>query len=269
MPNHICVTCGVQYTEGKAPPARCLICEDERQFVGWEGQRWTTMEELRPAYRNRFVDTEPNLTRIGTEPAFGIAQHAFLIRSSAGNVLWDCITLIDDETVETVGKLGGIAAIAISHPHFYSAMVEWSRAFGDAPVYLHAADRRWVTRRDPAIVFWEGETRVLGDGLTLIHADGHFDGSAVLHWADGAKGRGVLLSSDTIHVVPDRRWVAFMYSYPNYIPLPAVKVRRVVDSVEPFSFERIYGPWPGRVVMEGGKAAVRRSAERYLRAISG
>ena len=29
-----------------------------------------------------------------------------------------------------MNELGGIAAIAISHPHYYTSMVEWSRAFG-------------------------------------------------------------------------------------------------------------------------------------------
>ena len=55
--------------------------------------------------------------------------------------------------------MGGIKAIAISHPHYYSSMVEWSRAFGGVPIYLHAADRQWVMRPDHAIVFWEGEIK--------------------------------------------------------------------------------------------------------------
>jgi hypothetical protein len=63
--------------------------------------------------------------------------------------------------------------------------------------------------------------------------------------------------------------VSFMYSYPNYIPLPADSVRRVVNSVEPFTFDRIYGAFPKMTVGTGGKDAVHRSAERYLRAIAG
>jgi hypothetical protein len=35
-----------------------------------------------------------------------------------------------------VEKLGGIQAIVISHPHFYSAMCAWGLRFG-APVYVH------------------------------------------------------------------------------------------------------------------------------------
>ena len=74
---------------------------------------------------------------------------------------------------------------------------------------------------------------------------------------------------DIIQVVPDRRWVSFMYSYPNYIPLGAKAVNRIVNAVEPFEFERIYGAFHPLEVVADGKGAVRRSAERYLRAITG
>ena len=267
MPAYVCATCGCQYPETDAPPESCMICADERQFVAWEGQQWTTVEELRSGHRNRFETMEPDLRRIGTEPEFAIGQHAFLLSAPGGNLLWDCITLIDDETVEAVAELGGVSAIALSHPHYYSSIVEWSRAFDGAPVYIHADDRQWVTRRDPAIVFWDGETRALGEGLTLIRGGGHFEGGSMLHWAAGADGRGVLLAGDIIQVVHDRRWVSFMYSYINYIPLPASKVRRLAQVVEPFAFDRIYSPWPGRVVSADAKAAVMRSAQRYIRAI--
>jgi glyoxylase-like metal-dependent hydrolase (beta-lactamase superfamily II) len=161
---------------------------------------------------------------------------------------------------------GGISAIAISHPHYYSSMIEWSRAF-DCPVLLHAADRQWVMRQDPAIEFWEGETKEIGHGLTLIRCGGHFDGGTVLHWPEGADGKGVVLSGDILQVVQDRRWVSFMYSYPNLIPLPASTVRRIVSAVESYEFDRIYGAWWGRVVFTDAKAAVKRSADRYVRAI--
>jgi len=167
-----------------------------------------------------------------------------------------------------VEALGGISAIAISHPHFYASMVEWSRAF-DAPIYLHAADRQWVMRPDAAVMFWEGETRSLADGVTLIRCGGHFAGGTVLHWAGGAAGRGALLSSDILTVVADRRYVSFMYSYPNLIPLPAGAIEGIVSALQPFRYDRIYGAWWQRIVAEEGEAAVARSAARYLGAIRG
>ncbi len=266
MTCHICVTCGTQFAASAAPPAHCPICEDERQYVGWDGQEWTTLEALAATHRNRVAPEDPGLFGIGTEPSFAIGQRALLVQSPGGNVLWDCVTLLDEETRRWVEALGGVRAIAISHPHYYSAMVEWAHAF-DAPVLLHEAERRWVMRPDPALEFWSGETRELWDGLTLLRLGGHFEGAQVLHWPAGAEGRGALLAGDILQVVQDRRWVSFMYSYPNLIPLSAATVRRMAAAVEPFAFERVYGAWWRRVVREDGKAAVRRSAERYVHAL--
>jgi hypothetical protein len=263
----ICRTCGVQFAATDAPPERCPICDDERQYIGPNGQQWTTLAALQADAHNVIKPVAPDLIGIGTHPGFAIGQRALLVQTAAGNVLWDCISLLDDPTIAAVRALGGIAAIAISHPHFYSSMVEWSHAF-DAPIYLHADDRQWVMRPDPAIVFWEGETQPLVDGITIIRCGGHFVGSAALHWAAGAAGRGALLTGDTITVVPDRRYVSFLYSYPNLIPLPAATIRRIVGAVEPFAFDTLYGGWWDRIVTPDAKGAVARSAERYIAAMS-
>ncbi len=265
--NAICVTCGTQFAETPEPPDRCPICEDERQYVGWGGQQWTTLEELRADHQNRFQEEEPGLTSIHTEPKFGIGQRALLVRSSGGNILWDCVSLVDDATARAIADRGGLAAIAISHPHFYTTMVAWSREFGGVPIYVHADDRACVMRSDPAVNFWEGETRPLHDGLTLIRCGGHFSGSSVLHWPAGAEGRGVLLTGDTLQVAADRRHVSFLRSYPNMIPLAAEPVRRIARAVEPYAFDRIYGMFPGLAIRSDSKASVARSVERYLRAI--
>ena len=264
MTAYVCATCGVQHAESAEPPASCPICEDERQFLPPAGQQWTTLEDLRADRSNRIEEQEAGLTGIGTDPSFAIGQRALLVQSPTANVLWDCITLIDDETVAAVEALGGISAIAISHPHYYSALVEWSRAFGGAPVYLHEADSQWVMRPDPCVIAWSGETHELAPGLTLVRCRGHFEGATVLHWRDGADGRGALLSGDIVQVIPDTKFVSFMYSYPNLIPLPPAAIRRIVDALEPYEFDRIYGAWWERVVPEEGKEAVRRSAKRYV-----
>jgi hypothetical protein len=262
--NHICLTCGTAFAESTQPPERCPICDDERQYVGLDGQQWTTLDVLRAGHQNRAQNEEPNLTSFTTEPKFAIGQRALLVQTPEGNLLWDCLTLIDDHTVARILELGGLRAIAISHPHYYTTMVEWSRAFGNIPIYLHAADRKWVMWPDGGIEFWDAETKSLFAGLTLIRGGGHFDGGAILHWPAGAGGKGALLSGDIIQVVPDRRWVSFMYSYPNFIPLSAAAVRRVVSAVEPFAFDRIYGAFPAMTVARDAKAAVRRSADRYI-----
>jgi glyoxylase-like metal-dependent hydrolase (beta-lactamase superfamily II) len=268
MPSYICTTCGVQYPESVLPPEHCAICEDERQYIGWSGQRWTTLKELQSTSRNQLDVEGPELISITTEPKFAIGQRALHLRSSGGNLLWDCISLIDDRSVAAVQALGGVSGIAISHPHYYSSLVEWSQALGGVPVYLHADDRQWVMRPDRAIVFWDGETRALGAGLTLIRCGGHFPGATVLHWAEGAGGKGALLSGDVLQVGEDRKSVSFMYSYPNYIPVNAAAVRRIVAALAPFDFDAIYGAWFGRNVTSGAKEALRRSADRYIAAIS-
>ena len=86
----------------------------------------------------------------------------------------------------------------------------------------------------------------------------------MLHWRDGADGKGALLVGDSITVVPDRRFVSFMTSYPNLIPMSESKVRGILSAVEPYEFDRIYGGWWDRNVMSGAKDAVTRSAERYI-----
>lgn len=266
MPNYICVTCGTQHAKTDKPPAKCAICQDERQYVGWGGQQWSTLTELRQSHENTVRLEELGLYGIGMEPSFAIGQRALLVTHPAGNILWDCIPLIDDGLVEMVKGIGGISAIAISHPHYYTSMIEWAKAF-DCPIFLHAADKQWVMRPDSCIEFWDGETKTLDVDRTLIRCGGHFKGGTVLHWTKGADGKGAMLSGDIIQVVQDRRWVSFMYSYPNLIPLSVSSVRRIVTAVEPFEFDRIYGAWWGKVVREDAKAAVRRSAERYVRAI--
>jgi hypothetical protein len=263
----VCATCGAQYTPSAQSPSECAICADERQYVGPDGQKWTTPAELQAEHRADIRAEEPGLTGIGSKPAFAIGQRALLVETAEGNVLWDCLAPFDDEVVEAVRARGGIVAIAISHPHYYTTMVDWSRAF-DAPIHLPAADREWVTRPDPAIRFWDGDQLGLPGGLTLLRLGGHFAGGTVLHWPAGAEGRGALLSGDILQVVADRRWVSFMRSYPNLIPLPAAKVEAMTAALEPWEFDRIYGAWFGRVIDSGGHDAVRRSAARYVRAVT-
>jgi glyoxylase-like metal-dependent hydrolase (beta-lactamase superfamily II) len=267
MPDFICMTCGVQYAESDAPPAHCLICEDDRQYLKASGQQWATLDELRQRHHNEIRTVEPDLTGVATVPGFAIGQRPLLIQTPQGNVLWDCNSLIDAVTVAALNALGGVAAIAISHPHFYDSMVEWSRAFQDAPIYLHRDNEPWVMRPDKRVVYWETETYPLLPDVTLIRCGGHFPGSSVLHWAAGAEGRGVLLTGDTIMVVADTRWATFMYSYPNEIPLNRPAVERIVAAVEPFAYDRLYGGWWEKVIQTDAKNAVKRSAERYVRAI--
>src|SRR5712672_2520391 len=223
LPLWTCEQCGVQFPESGEPPESCLICEEERQFVNWKGQRWLTREELAKAHRLVWRD-DFGLPGIAVEPGFAIGQRALLVREPDGCVLWDCVPLVTSEAVEYVKSLGGLKAIAVSHPHFYGAIADWSEAFGGVPIHLHGDDRRWVTRPHPAITFWSRESHLLSADITLIRTGGPFAGATIMHWRAGAEGRGALLTGDVATVAMNRRSLSFMYSYPNLIPLNARSV---------------------------------------------
>src|SRR5665647_2377924 len=268
MPIQICCACGTSYPDAPEPPSRCPICEDERQFVPRGGQAWTTPESLAGGHVNAWRHLEAELFEIHTHPGFGIGQRALLLRTSEGGILWDCLSLLDDATEALIRGLGGLRAIAISHPHYYTCMQDWARTFG-CPVYLHGADANWIMRPDPAIRRWDGETLQIAEGVTLLRLGGHFPGGSVLHWAGGAGGRGALLSGDIVQVAADLSRVSFLWSYPNMMPLSAATVRRIADTLAPWGFERIYGAFPGRQVTAGGARAVERSAARYIELLEG
>jgi hypothetical protein len=267
MPAWICVTCGVEHPVSDVPPEHCAICEDERQYVGWQGQQWTTKTDLIRDHVTELREEEPDLIGVGTEPTYAIGQRALLVRTPHGNVLWDCVSLLDDAAVERITDLGGISAICMSHPHFYGANVDWADAF-DARILVPRADAAWIQRPSSRIELWDEQIEPV-PGLTVARIGGHVDGAAVLHWPAGSDGRGALLTGDTITVVQDRKWVSFMWSYPNHIPLDETTVLEIARRVERFTFERVYGGWWGRVVVHDGADAVRRSADRYVARMRG
>ena len=267
MPAFICTACGTQFPDSAKPPAKCLICEEERQYVPARGQGWTTLEALSQSHMNAWREYEPGVIGIGA--GFAIGQRALLLQTAGGNVLWDCIATLDAATVTAIKALGGIRAIAISHPHFYTTMGEWARAF-EAPIHLHAADKEWIVNPHPAIQLWDGETKPLWDGVTLIRCGGHFPGGTVLHWAkENRNESGIVCAGDIITVATDRKWLSFMRSYPNFIPLSAREVEHIGAAMAPFAFDTLYGHYFDRVVTPGAKQILEKSVARYVAAVNG
>lgn len=261
----ICRTCGVEHS---SRPDVCAICADERQWVPASGQAWATLEELADeGYVASLSQLEPDLYAITSTPGAGIGQQSKLVRTPAGSVLWDPIGFLDDSVVNAIRTLGPVVAIVASHPHMYGVQVEWSRRLGDPQVLVAESDVHWLGRPDPVVGTWSGERELL-PGLTLSQPGGHFPGSAVLHWAAGADGRGVLLSGDTVFANPDRKSVAFMRSFPNHLPLSAAVVERVTTHLERFAFDRLYGNF-ANVIDHDARAVLRASADRHIAWVRG
>ena len=267
MPMYICETCGTQYAETPAPPAACPVCVDDRQYVGWGGQTWTTHAGLAAKYTLRLED-DGGLLGISLTPDFAIPQRAIFLPTDAGNILWECVSLVTDAAVAELKRRGGVDQIIISHPHFYSAMVEWSEALGGVPILLHEADKSWIFRSSPRVRFWTGDEHRLSDSARLIRCGGHFPGSTALHWKTGPRPGGALFPGDALQVVFDRRHVTFMYSYPNYIPMNTSDVQQMRSRLVGCEFEDVFGYTWGRNIIGGGREAVDRSFDRHLKAVS-
>jgi glyoxylase-like metal-dependent hydrolase (beta-lactamase superfamily II) len=261
----LCRTCGVEHDSA---PSVCAICADERQWVPREGQQWATLDELvAEGTQSQVTDIEDGLVGVGASPAFGIGQLGKLVCTDAGNVLWDPSGFVDDDAVAAVEERGPVIAIVASHPHMYGAQVEWSHRLGGVPVYVNAADAEWVMRSDPVIQQWS-DILQLTPSLSVVRVGGHFPGSAVACWTDGAAGRGVLLAGDTIFPNPDRRTVAFLRSYPNRLPLSAAVVQRMAGTLSALHFDRIYGLFTNSIDTDG-LAVVQRSADRHAAWVRG
>jgi len=266
MPLYICTACGTQYPESAQPPAQCPICEEERQYVPPRGQTWTTLPALQQSHMNAFHEYDKGIIGIGA--GFAIGQRALLLQTEGGNLLWDCVATFDPATVSLIKGMGGLKAIAISHPHFYTTMNEWAQAFG-CPIHLHAADQDWIMRKGPAIKLWQGDTFKLWDGVTLVRCGGHFPGGTVVHWAGGAGGRGVVCAGDILTIAQDRKWFSFMRSYPNFLPLSKREVEHIGKAMAPFKFDVVYGHYFDRVIAKDAKGVLEKSVARYVAAIEG
>jgi glyoxylase-like metal-dependent hydrolase (beta-lactamase superfamily II) len=264
----ICATCGIEHEDTPQPPEVCAICSDERQYLPEGGQQWTTLQALQQDRHWQIEELEPDLFSVTVEPKVGIGQRGLLVRTPAGNVLWECPGYLDDGFVGEIERLGGVVAITASHPHLTGLSVSLSRAFDNVPVYWAEDDREWIRRPDDAIVLWRGERELL-PGVSLIQCGGHFAGSAVLHWRDGAGGKGVVLSGDTFLVGSDRATVGFLRSYPNRIPLSARSVERIADAVAPLAYDRVYSGFAPGLIEANASEAVQYSARRHIGWVTG
>lgn len=259
---NICATCGTRYATAKQAGDDCAICNDDRQYVLESGQQWISYDSISANHSIRISEKDKGLYDLRLVPAFAITQRAFFVQSSGGNILWDCIPLLDEPTAAFIQAKGGLKAIAISHPHYYSLMAAWAKVF-DCPIYLHEADQEWIMDKRDHVELWSGPHKPLWDDMSLVHTPGHFPGSIVLH-APHHGAQGTLLTGDSIFVSRDRKQVGFMYSFPNYVPMPPADVRFIHEQVAPLAFDSMYSAFDHLNINTGAKEIFERSVKRYL-----
>ena len=284
----ICTACGCQFDiESRELLKRCRICDDPRQFVPPTGQSFTTLAELKAGpCVNKWAqfNYDDRFHSIWTEPKVGIGQRCILIKTPLGNILWDCIAYLDHETIAKINGMGGLAAIVISHPHYYTSHLEWAEAF-DCPVYLSWEDKEWLNRLDrlgKARTFIEGteeEIEVRGEktGVKALKLGGHFPGSLV------CLAFGRLLIADTLVTTPSglgdwskgpdggeggrppgMNTFAFMWSIPNMIPLTVEEVLVMWDVLKKHEFESTHGAFVGTDVWDGQNGSASGVKRRVL-----
>ncbi|RGP61044.1 hypothetical protein FLONG3_10663 [Fusarium longipes] len=258
----VCDTCGTQFsTSDRTALKTCHICDDPRQYVPPSGQSFSTLGELKKRFKNEWTEcaSDPNITFITSTPKLSIGQRAILIKTPSGNVLWDCITLLDDETIQKINERGGLKAIVISHPHYYTTHVQWARAFS-CPVYLSPEDKSWTTiSSSHQIDLTEASTPILDTGATAIKLGGHFPGSLVLHY------NSRLFIADTLMTTPSGvgNWdvdatgakrssrppglnsFSFLWSIPNFIPLGVDEMARMWRLLKDVEFTATHGAFNG------------------------
>lgn len=258
----ICNTCGTWYAEGHTPND-CFICQEERQYVPEGGQKWVTPDALSSTHKNKILQLNSRLFEIVIDPSFAIGQRAFLVLSDNGNMLWDCVPLLDQGTIDFIQSKGGIDAIGFSHPHYYSNMNDWAQTF-DCPIYIHHTDEPFIVDKGGNIRLWQGDEKPLWNDLKIVNIGGHFTGSSVL-MISGMGEKGTLLCGDTFYISPSKKHFAMMYSYPNRMPLPIAEIKRIKERFDTVSFDAVYGFYSYQNVLNNAKAILDSSIARYIR----
>lgn len=257
----ICTACGTQYLLTSELKAECPVCNDERQYVPETGQSWTSLDELQNNFSVITKKISDRLYEIKMTPAFAIGQRALLVMAPQGNILWDCIALLNEPVIEFIRSKGGLHAIAISHPHYYTTMNEWAEVF-NCSVLLHQKDEQWIFNRGNHINLWNGQEKNLWDGIRLINIGGHYPGSSILN-VPFLSAKGTILCGDTLYISPSKKHVAVMYSYPNRIPLPTEEVQRIKNQILSIEFDTMHGFYDYQNIYANAKHVIEHSLNRY------
>jgi glyoxylase-like metal-dependent hydrolase (beta-lactamase superfamily II) len=257
----ICSTCGTYYAAATVP-ALCPTCLDERQYIPVTGQSWTRQEDVLRKHSVKIYQLQDQLYELEINPMFAIGQRALFILSDKGNILWDCIPLLDEATIAFIKSKGGLKAIAFSHPHYYSNMNEWAEVF-DCPVYIHQNDEVHITDKGRHVHLWEGDELNLWDGMKLHCIGGHFAGSSLIH-VPFLSAEGTIICGDTLFLSPGKKHFSVCYSYPNKMPLPLTEMQRIRKRLDAIPFDSFYGYQSIQNLDKEVKAILAASMDRYV-----
>jgi len=260
-PDNICTACGTQFPADGEVPALCPVCADDRQYINPNGQSWTNSEELAAGHAVKIMQLHQKLYTLKITPDFAIGQRAFLVISENGNILWDCIPLLNNDTTNFIKSAGGIKAIVFSHPHYYSNMNQWAEKF-NCPIYIHSADEEWISYKSANTHLWYGEKLELWDNISAIHIGGHFPGSCVLRLP--LSPEGTILGGDTFYIAPSKKHIAVMHSYPNQILLTKEEFATVYERSKNLKFDTMYCAFERQNLTGNAKAVFDISMQRYL-----
>lgn len=258
----ICTACGTQYSQSVVINAECPICNDDRQYVPGKGQTWTNLDELQSNHGVIIKKLHNSLYELIMAPSFAIGQRALLVLTPSGNILWDCIALLNDPIIEFIKSKGGLKAIAFSHPHYYTTMNDWAETF-NCPVYIHQKDEQWISNKGKHVSLWRDTEKQLWEGIRLINVGGHFPGSSILH-VPFLSNEGAILCGDTFYISPSKKHAAVMYSYPNRIPLPLQEIKRIQKQMSAIRFDSLYGFFDYQNVYLTAKEMIEKSLARYV-----
>lgn len=259
--NNICAACGTEFPIFGVLPEFCPICSDDRQYVPDDIQTWTCFNDLVENYSVVIKEISHHLFELKAAPLFAIGQRALLVTAPEGNILWDCIPLLNEPTIEFIKSKGGLKAIAFSHPHFYSTMNRWAAVF-DCPIYIHQNDEQWIVNKGSRVNLWSGTEKPLWNGMKLINIGGHFPGSSILY-VPSLSEQGAILCGDTFVVSPSKKHTAAMYSYPNKIPLPVKEIGRIRNRISILKFDKLYGWTDSQNITSEAKTIVEDSLGKY------
>ncbi len=257
----ICTACGTQYLQESSMLKFCPICSDDRQYIPEQGQTWTNLDNLSNKFSVITNKLSDNLYELKMVPSFAIGQRAIFVIAPGGNILWDCISLLNEPTIEFIKSKGSLKTIAFSHPHYYSTMNEWAETF-NCPIYIHQNDEQWIFNKGRQVSLWNSTEKELWDGIRIINVGGHFPGSSILHIPFLSQG-GTVLCGDTFYISPSKKHMAIMYSYPNRIPLPLQEIQRIKKQMLSIQFDTMHGFYDYQNIYSNAKLILENSLSKY------